>query len=221
MNRILALLFFFFAISCFTQLHAQDGQGYVDIADSLYKNQGYQLAADNYSKAMPFYKNDNKFLSKLYDKRNKCERRLKLYPQAIADANTALSLDPENGVAYWDLGSTYGDSGNHKLSMENYTKAMSLYQDDAKSLSKLCDNRAYEELDSGLYKDVITDDSLAISLNEENGNAYLQRGLAFTKLGDFKNTVDNYTNAISHETDDNKLADLYNKRGIGEYELKN
>ncbi|WP_428331166.1 tetratricopeptide repeat protein [Mucilaginibacter sp.] len=203
-------------------LFAQTGKDYKDIADALLEKKNYKLAADNYTKAIPHFKSIKKKLSELYDGRAECEQNLKLYDKALADALKATTLDPNNGSAYWDLGSINSDMGNHKLSIDNYTRAMPFYQDNDFGLSNLYDNRADEELDLHMYDKTIVDDSLALKLNPKNGNAYWHRGIAFDDSGNYQRGIADYSAAILFQDKDDKenLAILFDDRAGCEKKLK-
>ena len=62
----------------------------------------------------------------MYNLRGLCYRKLNKGPEALADFNTAISLDPGNGIYYQNRSFYYFSAGDKASAMADIQKAESL-----------------------------------------------------------------------------------------------
>lgn len=184
----------------------------------------YQLAIDDYTTAINTYHSTNKnTLAALYVDRATAKNHLMKNKDAINDFSFAILLNSNNRIAYWNRAAAYHANGDYQLAADDYTKAMSYYQDDKINLSKLYNDRASNEFGQSLLTNAIKDDSVAIELDGNNKNAYLLQADAYTQNGDYQNGIDRYKQALAFYNDNIKLqAVIYflianNEYFLGEY----
>ncbi len=128
-------------------------------------------------------------VSRIYNNRGNLYLEMGKYNQAIKDYNQAVRMDPMNSWAYNNRGAArifHQDVAEpHPRDVERAIK------DFARSIqlrSFASDtayfNRGYSFNLQGEYEKAIHDLDVAIKLNNQNVRAFLQRALAFYKLGD-------------------------------------
>ncbi|MDB5134323.1 MAG: hypothetical protein JWP37_926 [Mucilaginibacter sp.] len=154
---------------------------YWNRAAAYNKNGDYQLANDDYSKAIIFYKGDNKNLSRLYDDRALMEMGLQQYKKAIADDSLAISLDNQFAAAYWNKANAHAQNGDYQLGIDGYTKTINFYQKENRALAQLYNDIASEEYFLNEYQKVIDAGTSAILLDDQSWSPYLNRGRAYLK----------------------------------------
>ncbi|MGZ3750503.1 MAG: TPR end-of-group domain-containing protein [Mucilaginibacter sp.] len=145
-------------------------------------NGDYQLASDDYSTAISRFTGDALNLSRLHNLRAQTEMRLHQYKKAIRDDSLAISLDNNFPAAYWSRADAYAQTGDYQLSIADYTKAISFYQDNKRALSILYNNIANEEYFLEEYQKTITAAASAISFDPASWGPYLNRGRAYQKI---------------------------------------
>jgi tetratricopeptide (TPR) repeat protein len=150
-------------------------------AACYYYNGDYQLADDDYNKMIIYYKNDNKKLARLYDDRSVMEMGLLQCQKAITDDSLAISLDNQLGTAYWHKADAYAQNADFQLSIDNYIKTMSFYQNEKTAMAVLYNNIANEEYFLNEYQKVIDASTSSILQDEKSWSPYLNRGRAYLK----------------------------------------
>jgi protein O-mannosyl-transferase len=127
--------------------------------------------------------------------------------RAIADLNTAVSLNPYNYDAYMNLGVAYQKLGQIGRAKESVEKAISI---------KPSSHEAYfyrgvlhEEADQ--LDQALADYTQAITLAPSDFEAYNNRGVLFGKMGRLDKAIADYSEAIRI---DPRHIDAYSNRGI-------
>ncbi|MDB5142393.1 MAG: hypothetical protein JWQ66_1106 [Mucilaginibacter sp.] len=165
------------------ELNPDNRFAYWNRAASYNHNGDYELANNDYSKAITYFKGDSRNLSKLYDDRALMEMGQQQFKRAIADDSIAIALDNKFEVAYWNKASAYAQNADFQQSIDGYTKTMEFYQgnNNRRALAQLYDNIANEEYFLNDYQKVIDASTSSIALNEGNQSPYLNRGRAYLK----------------------------------------
>ena len=187
-----------------------------------YNNIGeFQQAANDYTKAILYYKDKPKSLSTLYNNRGSVNRKLKNYKNAIDDHTQALALNPQKFGAYWERALAYNLNGDYQLASDDYTTAMFYHQEDTKELGKLYDNRGVNRRALKQYKEAINDFNMALKLNPENPSVNWHRGITYQRNGDYELAANDYTAAMRfYQNDKVNLAILYDNRAGNELDLR-
>ncbi|MDB5287899.1 MAG: hypothetical protein JWR05_2848 [Mucilaginibacter sp.] len=185
-----------------------------------YGNNGdYQLAIDDYNKAIGFNQTNKENLSTLFDNRGINERRLKNYKKAIEDHTQAISYNSKNGDAYWHRATAYNYNGDYQLAIDDYSTAM-FYNFDPEDLATLYDNRGNNKRQLKQYREAVNDYNNAIKLNPKKGKFYWDRGLAYQYNGDYQLAIDDFNAAIPYYQDAKAdLAILFNNLAINKMAL--
>jgi tetratricopeptide (TPR) repeat protein len=102
-----------------------------------------------------------------------------LVDNKVAEYTTAIRLDPDDAVAYYNRGLAYMNLGEYNTAISDYTTAIRLDPDDAAAYN----NRglAYDKL--GKYNTAISDYTTAIRLDPDYASAYINRGIAKANAG--------------------------------------
>jgi len=113
-----------------------------------------------------------------YGNRATAYMRLKRYPEALADFNTLLQLDPMLAKAYCDRGATYVQLERYAEAIADFNYAISLKQNDPLTYT----NRgiAYDRMQH--YAAAFADYSQAIQIDPKFVPVYLNRAITFLKL---------------------------------------
>src|SRR5882762_6693695 len=135
-----------------------------------------------------------------YDHRDVAYANKRLYDQAIADYNQAISLLPKTfPIAYFNRGNAYYEQGLDDQAIADYTKAISLEPTGADPDFLLADaynyrGNAYER--NGHYEAAIADFTMTISLKpslespyEHRGNRYSRKALYDLAIADFSKVI--------------------------------
>jgi len=104
------------------------------------------------------------------------------YSGAVEAYSLALSIDASDGFVFQCRGDAYRHIGDFDSAIADYTKALSLYDDDEdRAMAYLY--RAVAYISKCDYHNVMADANEAIKLGHLLDNAYLTRGIAYVNLG--------------------------------------
>jgi len=202
MRKLLTILFLLTS----THLFAQTSEVYEKAADGYLKDRDYQVAFDNYSKAIKKSAQDNVRLSILYYKRGESLGGLSSSDAALKDFNHSIELNPQNSAAYWGRGYLYQYNKNFLAAISDYDTVLKLVgaYKSSESFAYLYCNIGYCQLGLKNYNEALQADSTALSINERYGQAYTLRAMIHRALNKPELVVDDYTKAIESFTGDNK-----------------
>lgn len=198
--------------------HSTPGDVYWERAIAHEKLGLYQKANDDYTSAINRI-TDKKDLATLYSKRGYTRVYLGKYDDAILDLNQAIQYDPNLGSAYWNRSLYWEKKFDYQKAIDDATKAIDIYKgrdyDGVKrDLASLYRNRGYYKYLQGKYQLALTDEETAQTYNPSHSSIYWDKGLIFDALGQHEKGIENYTNAISLETDKFDQAILYRNRSL-------
>lgn len=163
------------------KLDPDNGVAYWNRGGAYHRHQDYQLAANDYSKAMNYYKDDKENLSKLYIDRASNEIGQSLLAPAIKDDSTAITLDPSNRAAYFDLADAYTQNGDYQKGIDEYRTTLTFDKSNKKLNAILYFQIATNEYFLKEFDKVIADCSTSISLDPTYSSAYFYRGKVYFK----------------------------------------
>ena len=160
-------------------------------------------------------------------------RRASLYRFYLNDKNAALidykrvaELSPNDYWSYLSLGSINFELGNFEVSIQNYSKSISLNPDGMTYYS-----RAEAYMESEKYKEAIVDLTKSISISKDTTNEswaivdyniieiYWGRAYCYEKLKNFTSAISDY-NKIIEITKEDAGSDTYIRRGKNYGRLK-
>jgi tetratricopeptide (TPR) repeat protein len=119
------------------------------------------------------------------------------YDGAIAAYTCALSDEPEEGLYFQCRGQAYLRKGELDLAIADYTKALSLYDDDEdRAMAYLYRATAY--ISKTDYHNVMADSNAAIKLGHLLKDAYLARGIAYVNLGPMGQAFEDWKTAADY-----------------------
>ncbi|MBD2441669.1 tetratricopeptide repeat protein [Dolichospermum sp. FACHB-1091] len=196
----------------------------------------HQQAIDDFTQAIQLDPKNAEY----YSIRGTAYTLLNKHQQAIDDFTQAIQLDPKNAQYYNARGLVYGGLEDYKKAIEDYTEAIRLDPKDA--LYYASRGIAYSGLKD--YKQAISDLTEAIrrdpknapytvgglrysefkdnkilisSYNKRISIVYKARGDSHWNLKNYKQAIDDYTQAIKLDT---KNANYYARRGLTYLQLK-
>lgn len=123
-----------------------------------------------------------------YAGRGRAFSALKLYDQALADGNRALSMHA-TAPHYWGRAMTYLDMEKHALAISDFNAAISAKAD----FQAAYFGRALAYYRQGKYAESIQDNTKAIQLNPADHLSYFNRGLAYNSNDDVDKAVADFT----------------------------
>ncbi|GCA71998.1 TPR repeat-containing protein YrrB [Microcystis aeruginosa NIES-2519] len=178
-----------------------------------YKQQKYDLAISDYSKAIEINPN----YAQAYVNRGNLYSDLQKYDLALSDYNKAIDINPNDAYAYNNRGVLYSDLQKYDLALSDYDKAIRINPNYAMAYN----NRGVLYSDLQKYDLALSDYSKAIELNRNFAMAYYNRGLLYKDLQKYDLALSDYDKAI--EINPN-YAEAYVNRGnlyrdLQKYEL--
>lgn len=130
---------------------------------------------------------------KAYYLRAKAYLALYQFDLAIADATSAIAINPANGEDYELRARAYMGEEKFSQALADANKAVSIFLDDASSLDLL----VATEVAVGLDKKAVSDANKAIALSPEDAVAYCERALADEELGEPSKELDDLTTVVN------------------------
>ena len=131
---------------------------------------------------------------------------------AIADYDTAIRLNPNFAIAYFNRGNAKDDLGDSQGAIADFDTAIRLNPNDADAYR----NRGAVKVTIGDQKGAIADFDTAIRLNPNYADAYYNRGIAKVTLGDKRGAFADFDTAIRLNPN---YAEAYYNRGNTKQEL--
>jgi tetratricopeptide (TPR) repeat protein/S1-C subfamily serine protease len=132
---------------------------------------------------------------------------------ALADYNTAISINPQYALPYSNRGGLKAELGDNKAAIADFDTAIRLDPQFAIPYS----NRGLTKSKLGDNKGALADYDRAIQLNSRNAVAYSNRGGLKSELGDYKGAMSDLDTAIRL---DSQFDQSYYNRGRLKYILK-
>ena len=126
-----------------------------------------------------------------YMNRGNVWMRKGIYPEAIANFNAALRLDPKNAGAYGNRGNAWLYRGEYDRAIADFDEVTRLDPRDALSFH----NRGIAWRSKGEYAKAIADLSVSIQLNPHFGMAYGNRGIALNLSGEYEKALADFDQA--------------------------
>ena len=188
------------------QLNPDNKIAYWNRAASYNNNGDYELANNDYTRAITYYKGDNQNLSRLYDDRALMEIGLQQYKKAISDDSVAIALDSKFALAHWNQAVAYAQDADFQRGVDGYIKTMNFYQYDKIALAQLFNNIADAEYFLNDYQKVIDYSSSAIGIDERSSGAYLNRGRAYLKQMNKSLAMDDFSKVLALDTSKKTFA---------------
>ncbi|HVV56302.1 MAG TPA: tetratricopeptide repeat protein [Mucilaginibacter sp.] len=145
------------------------------------QNGDYQLADEEYTKAITYYKGDSLNLARLYDDRAVMELDEMKYAKSLQDDSIAMLYDSKYNEIYWHLPQAYAQNADFDKSVIAYNRALDVYRDNKNAVALIYDGIADEYYFLGKYDSVINACNQAIAINGQLWSSYLSRGRAYLK----------------------------------------
>jgi tetratricopeptide (TPR) repeat protein len=182
------------------KLNPDNGLAYWNRAASYRQNGDYQLAYDDYSKAINYFKNDRMQLARLYDDRALMEVGLQQYQQAIADDSVAIALDTAYRVAYYNKANARAQNGEYTRSNAQFKKIVPYYMNNPLAMTSIYSSMAHNEYFLNNYQTAIDYCTKAISLNTTDWSPYFERGRAYLKMNNKELAVKDFKEILARDT---------------------
>jgi tetratricopeptide (TPR) repeat protein len=138
--------------------------------------------------------------------------------KALDDFNTAIELNPENPIAYLNRIFIYLERNNNEKALQDYNSYIELFPpcDNSENvlnplLSDALGNRGAIYSKMGQYKKALVDFDLAIKLNPQNLNNYLNRAFAYMQLREYDKSIRDFN--VCHQADPAD-PEIINNRGV-------
>jgi tetratricopeptide (TPR) repeat protein len=204
------------AISYFKQaleIKPDMGDAYWSLAGNYYNRKEYQLASENYGKAIGFFKEKND-LKTLYYWRAKSYNALEKYNDALTNYNLAIAIDSNNANYHASIGDTYYNQKRYNDAIKSYQRSIFLRDNDKKVMAARYYwlGQAYFELSK--YQDALIAYRGAIEYDPGYKNGYWGIAAVYYKQEKWPQAIEEYTKTMSYYKDDTaSMKDLYYYRG--------
>ncbi|WP_298509998.1 tetratricopeptide repeat protein [uncultured Kordia sp.] len=162
--------------------------------NSNFKSGNYEKAIANYTELMETV--DKKIVQKnCYINRGLSYDRLQKYDLAIADFTEAIQLDSTDMASFIDRGLSRMHAGYLEKAKTDYN-----YVVNKNNNSKMMESALYWlariHYSQGKFKEVIKNCDQYFAINSKDPELYFIRGTANDMLGDFKQSIKDYSKAI-------------------------
>ncbi|MCS6904806.1 MAG: tetratricopeptide repeat protein [Bacteroidia bacterium] len=210
-----------FLLCKFEYLVAQiSAKKYFEIGEEHRKRKEYAFAIDAYSEAIKIdSKNYQYFL-----KKGLCELIIQRYEDAILSFKDAIKANPESVEAYAYLAKIYINRKDYNRAVYYYNKA---YEKESNPQQKYQYKLAAIKYLAFLDKlpEVVREMKLAIALDSNNTELYYRQGQVYSKMGNWEDALECYTQALKKEQKNNKNPEAISRYqyavGYAHYKLGN
>lgn len=193
---------------------------YTARAYALKLNGDYELSSNDYTRAMQFYQDDKKKLSLAFEQRADNNRSLYLFEKALQDVTQAVNLNPESGTAYWTRASIYSQTGECKLAIDDFGKALSLFRGNDKASAYIHNAIANEWYVLKDDKKVVEECAATIALYSSYASPYFLRGKVYLKrIVDKTAAMNDFNKAIALDTSKSSTSYIFSQLYTGHTEL--
>lgn len=180
---------------------------YLNLADEYQQNKMYDLAIENYLKAIE----QNPDNPQIYNALAMCYYSKQDYISAINSYEKINDICPEYPSVYNNLGIIYSELKEYDKSIENFKKAIELNPEYA---------AAYNSLGNAFYNTKEYDKSIqsfnrAIELNPNYADAYCNAGITLHKTAKYDEAIQFFQKSLSLNPNN---AETYYNLGISYYE---
>lgn len=195
MKNLFFLIFILFGVSASAQngnseQNPNTAKGYYDRGTQYYQEQKYDLAIEDFTKAIAL----NPKFSDAYLNRGVSYKKKEQYTQALADYAKFIQLEPEEAVVYKNQGIIYEIQKNYESAIANYSKAIEL---GGKNYAELYIFRGNIYLNNLEKLDLaLADYNMAVKLTAINASGYNNIGAVYGIKEEFSLAIENYTKAI-------------------------
>jgi tetratricopeptide (TPR) repeat protein len=132
--------------------------------------------------------------------------------EAMKYLSSAIKLEPNQAVCYYNRGVIYGMKGQDDLALKDYSKAIKL---NPSYYNALC-NRGLIYAQTGHHDKALKDFNRAVEVQPNTSFAYCNRGNLMALLDEHERAIEDFTAAINIDPD---IAYLYCNRGISFHQL--
>ena len=168
-----------------------DAQFYFTRAELLQKKKKYDLAEENYSKAIEI----NPLYTEAYFHRAVIRTHQEKREAAVSDYSTLIEVDPHYAKAYLNRGAIYHKQKKYLLAEQDYTKHIELRP----QYSKVYILRANLYREQNKYAPAEKDYSRAIALDPEDAYCVYERAIFYHAFKKFSLAESDYTTVLKRE----------------------
>jgi len=180
-----------------------------DDVDTCYSAKFTQREIDVCTKVIGTSKLEGKDLAGIYYERALKYRLTKQYPNALADVNTAIKLDPDFKYAYTLRAHVYADLGDFEKALDDHNLIIKMSPDSAVAYT----GRAIEYMQQKKYDLALADLNKSLALNPKYFYGYFYRGDFYMETGNVAKAIEDYEMAASIDpADQNIKVRLQNAR---------
>ncbi len=149
--------------------------------------------------------------SQAYYNRGRVFSDTREFQKAIDDYSKAITLNPVYTKAYHNRGYTLYAMGKYEEAIADYAKALEYAkeQNDLESAEMTYNNRGRTYFKKCKYKMAIDDYSSAIELNQNNAEAFTNRGVSFELIGNLDQAIADHNRAIELSEEIERGSDLH------------
>ena len=178
-------------LSLSEKVYAGDNSYYFNRAYDKAERGDYYGAIADYTKAIEIDPND----FKAFNNRGNSKDDLKDYEGAISDYTKAIEINPNYEKAYFNRGLAKRKINDYFGAIADYKKAIVINPQYAAAYNNIAFIKRKKEINDN-YGAIIYA-SIAIEIDPNDSNYYLNRGVAKENLGDMKGACDDWRKASS------------------------
>jgi tetratricopeptide (TPR) repeat protein len=144
--------------------------------------------------------NSSERIPRAYYNRGVIFDKMGQFERALADYDTAITLDPSYYKVYNNRGIVLKKMGLHDAALKDFDRLLALRSSDYNAYF----NRGLVFEQKEEFDKALADFDKAISINPRADTAYLGRGIIYAKVGRFNKAVEDFSEAISLNPNDHK-----------------
>jgi tetratricopeptide (TPR) repeat protein len=141
--------------------------------------------------------------------------------KAIVECSKEIKANPNESSLYNMRGLAYGKNNQHKLAIQDFTKAIQIATKNGEYYSRIAgaySNRGHAFQKAGQYDLAVKDFTKAVEIDSSSFYAYLGRGFVYILMGKYNNAEKDLNDALQIDPNSNKsstkfcMAQLYSMK---------
>ncbi|MGV9199348.1 MAG: tetratricopeptide repeat protein [Promethearchaeia archaeon] len=185
------------------------------IASQYYQNKEYKKAV----RLLKFILNIDDNVTEAWIDLGLSYRRLKQLDDSVYAYKRALKLDNSNELVWNNLGYAFYKMNDYHNAVDAYHQALELNPDFEFPLNNLIEiSRRYYKKEK--FKEAINLLKIIVQHQPDNASNWINLGLSYSKVGEFKNALRAYQYATEDKTEKENER-LYNNLGYIHYQMEN
>lgn len=164
---------------------------YVNRGEAFEKKKNLEAAREDYEKAVQFGPDNGN----AWDGLGRIHGLLGEYDKSVKALTKSIEMNGTSAITYMNRGISYRFLKDYPKAIDDYTKALSLSRDDADRFN-ITKNLAFTLIQAEQYTKAIDYYNFLITLQPDNDDFYLNRGVCHHRLKHYPEAIGDFTRTI-------------------------